>query len=170
MRLMMRPARTKRRHAATDRDSTAANGQSAGPDRASWIESIMDGGSESLSSSPSVMTRLSELIDDSVDDVWRGDGVERDWARCHAVMKRVGRDGRKLELWKKWLRPYIAEHSDSHDKGKQKQKQWTEDDTPMPSEMSYSVINEAPPPALEHIAPVLRTHVSVFVPSLHPAL
>jgi hypothetical protein len=35
--------------------------------------------------------------------IWRGDG--RDWARCHGALRSLGRDGRKLELWKHWIGP-----------------------------------------------------------------
>ncbi|KAI0361611.1 hypothetical protein OH77DRAFT_1469432 [Trametes cingulata] len=33
--------------------------------------------------------------------VWRGDGD--DWERCHTALRRLSRDGRKLELWASWL-------------------------------------------------------------------
>ena len=33
--------------------------------------------------------------------VWRGDG--EDWHRLHRVMRELGRDGRRLEVWKEWI-------------------------------------------------------------------
>ncbi|CCM07095.1 uncharacterized protein FIBRA_09422 [Fibroporia radiculosa] len=49
---------------------------------------------------PSVVSSPVEDEDD-VMGVWKGD--ERDWTRCHDALKRLDRDGRKLELWKRWL-------------------------------------------------------------------
>jgi hypothetical protein len=34
-------------------------------------------------------------------DVWKGD--EMDWRRCHAALKIVKSDGRRLELWRAWI-------------------------------------------------------------------
>ncbi|EGO23554.1 hypothetical protein SERLADRAFT_408903 [Serpula lacrymans var. lacrymans S7.9] len=36
--------------------------------------------------------------------VWKGD--EKDWARCHTLLRRLGTDGVKLELWRAWLGLY----------------------------------------------------------------
>jgi hypothetical protein len=116
----------------------------------------------------------SEKVDDFADldlrDVWKGEDVEQDWIRCHMLMKRLGRDGRKLELWKRWLGGYYSEHAQLGylvRKGKQVQKQWTEDSGPLPSEVAWahkgqSVVTEGASPVLEHVAAVLRIHVRIF--------
>lgn len=49
---------------------------------------------------PSVILTLSD-DDEGGLGVWNGD--EHDWDRCHAALRRLGRDGRKLELWASWL-------------------------------------------------------------------
>ena len=135
-----------------------------------------------LSSHPSsLVSALTDLSAHSSiyypDDVWTGTNTDADWERCRRLMRRFGRDGKKLELWRLWLGFYHPEHKErfmstadhdenegkSIDKGKQRQKQWTEDDGPLPSEvtaaeivLSKETVAIAP---REHIIPVLRTHV-----------
>ncbi|KAG5221896.1 integral membrane protein [Salix suchowensis] len=36
-------------------------------------------------------------------EVFMGDDADEDWKRCHALLKTAGRDGKKLELWHRWL-------------------------------------------------------------------
>ncbi|EJD03952.1 uncharacterized protein FOMMEDRAFT_155075 [Fomitiporia mediterranea MF3/22] len=36
-----------------------------------------------------------------IDEVFRGD--EEDWPRAHRTLRELGRDGRKLEVWKGWI-------------------------------------------------------------------
>jgi len=84
----------------------------------------------------------------NIDEVWHGDDIEQNWDRCHAMMKRVGRDGRKLELWKRWLEPYITMREvDVDGKGKNKQTSET------------SAHGSGASPALGHITAILRIHV-----------
>jgi hypothetical protein len=154
VRLMMRPARTVE-------EKGAVVGGSLG--------SPHIGGSTTSSVVPP-----SEITNDAVDldarDVWKGDDVEQDWMRCHALMKRLGRDGRKLELWKRWLGGYYSEHAQlGHliEEGKQRQKQGAEDSRLLPSDAPWAnkaetVVTEGAP-VLEHVAAVLRVHVSVIV-------
>ena len=120
----------------------------------------------------SASSRWSEI---EPDEVWQGD-LESDWQRCRSLLKHIGRDGRKLELWKLWLGFYHPDHreklQDSDSKGKQREKQWTEDDGPLPSELtaasaaaqdslSKETVAIAP---REHLVPVLRAHVcSLFL-------
>jgi hypothetical protein len=66
-----------------------------------------------------------------VGEVWQGN-AEADWVRCRALMRRVGRDGRRLELWKTWLSAYLPPVGET-----KRPKQWTEDEGLMPSEMNY---------------------------------
>ncbi|RPD62932.1 hypothetical protein L226DRAFT_607651 [Lentinus tigrinus ALCF2SS1-7] len=62
---------------------------------------------EGASRPPSVM--LTPSSGSTVErDVWRGDGG--DWGRCHIALRRLGRDGRKLELWASWLGVSEAAH------------------------------------------------------------
>lgn len=104
--------------------------------------------------------------DTDAQEVWKGDDAEQDYARCHTLMRRLGRDGRKLEQWKRWLGGYYSEHTNlGHllDKGKQKQKQWTEDDGPLPSQVDWarkgqSILASGASPTLAHVAAVLRIH------------
>jgi hypothetical protein len=82
------------------------------------------------------------------------------------LMKRFGRDGRKLELWKRWLGGYYSRHPHlGHllERGKQIQKQWTEDDGPLPSQTAWAtknqtIIPDGASPTLKHVAAVLRVH------------
>ena len=155
VRLMMRPARTVEEKYRVEGDS--------------W-KSPCTG--ESINSS---VVPASEITNDAADldaqNVWKSDGVEQDWARCHMLMKRLGRDGRKLELWKRWLGGYYSEHAHlGHliGKGKKMQKQRMEDNGPLPSEAAWAnktatVITEGASPVLEHVAAVLRVHVSFFI-------
>jgi hypothetical protein len=176
VRLMMRPAKLKREtHVVEESPVVVENGQPASHDHASWMDTSSSSPAESISSAQSVMSRCSATVDAGIDiradDVWRGDDVDQDWARCRSAMRRFGRDGRKLELWKKWLRTYIIECDSpaiSKYKGKKRQKQWTEDNTPPASEVpSYagSLMNDTPPPTLEHIAAVVRKYVSNSSPA-----
>jgi hypothetical protein len=57
-------------------------------------------------SSPNLPTLPSFSLERSPGElkhIWRGD--DRDWARCHGALHSLGRDGRKLELWKYWINP-----------------------------------------------------------------
>ncbi|KAJ3512431.1 hypothetical protein NLJ89_g3519 [Agrocybe chaxingu] len=98
------------------------------------------------------------------DNVWLGDDVEADWQRCRAIMKRIGRDGRKLDLWRLWLGFYHPEHKDKFvgdESTRRREKQWTEDEEPLPSEVVASDIlsREAVAIAPKHrITAVLREH------------
>lgn len=131
---------------------------------------------------PSILTGMTDLSGNAhsfyqidPDDVWTGTSADGDWDRCRRLLKQFGRDGRKLELWRLWLGYYHPEHrekffsplgkedNDSDLKGKRREKQWTEDEKPMPSEvtaaeilLSKETVAVAP---REHIVPVLRTNV-----------
>jgi hypothetical protein len=50
-------------------------------------------------SSPGVEAHSPSQFD--VREIWRGD--ENDWSRCHAALKTLRGDGRRLELWKSWI-------------------------------------------------------------------
>ncbi|PCH33640.1 hypothetical protein WOLCODRAFT_160226 [Wolfiporia cocos MD-104 SS10] len=62
---------------------------------------------EGMTRPPSVMLTAHDA--DEGLHVWQGD--DGDWDRCHAALRRLGRDGRKLELWKRWFG--FGSHSDN---------------------------------------------------------
>jgi hypothetical protein len=159
--------------------------------RRRWIRLMMRPGSASAAATKAHRSALEDsekrqqrggaYSNDSDDDPWNAlwedaghvfsgpvKSADEDWARCQAVMRRAGRDGRKLELWHYWLgvdiQPlHIAE--------------WTEDvqrsplsrapssaKPPSPqvdSPTGAGVIPEhIPEPDLDRVVEVLRTHVS----------
>lgn len=99
------------------------------------------------------------------DDVWLGDSPEGDWDRLRHFMRAFGRDGRKLEVWRLWLGYYHPEHKDKFTdvdlKGNRREKQWTEDDGPLESEVvgleifSKESVSLAP---RDFMVPVLRKY------------
>jgi hypothetical protein len=115
----------------------------------------------SIGSNSSIHTQKTDTTDDWAqivpNEVWLGD-PEADWKRCRSLMKRFGRDGRKLELWKLWLGFYHPEHRekfiDPSEKGKRREKQWTEDEGPLPSEVAAADMLSR-----EHVSIALRDHV-----------
>ncbi|KII94380.1 hypothetical protein PLICRDRAFT_88608 [Plicaturopsis crispa FD-325 SS-3] len=118
-------------------------------------------GTESPASSRSIATATDSEYDGPDHAVWQGNGPDDDWTRCRRLMRRVGRDGRKLELWRQWLHPYFQEG----DQGTRRSKQWTEDDELLQSERLATLaksqshqdaLNASPP--LAHMAAVLNTH------------
>ncbi|KAH9486929.1 Meiotically up-regulated gene 65 protein [Psilocybe cubensis] len=141
IRLMVRPAKPRK----DDTDisvltpSTAASSRSS--DKRRHRHSIAS------SFPPSVFTQRTDMTDAwakiDPDEVWMGD-TAMDWLRCRQLMKQFGRDGRKLELWKLWLGCHHPEHKqkflEPDDKGKRREKQWTEDDEPLPSEIAAADI------------------------------
>ncbi|KAG1833806.1 hypothetical protein EV424DRAFT_1364115 [Suillus variegatus] len=83
------------------------------------------------------------------------EGSEQDWVRCHGLMRRLGRDGRKLELWRMWLSPYLSDVSDTHpagDKGKLPESKFS---LPMRLENDGSDIQTPP---LEYLRALLQSH------------
>jgi len=161
VRLMVRPAKPRKEGHEIGTPSTGSSslGSTAHkPNR------------QSISSSfpPSVLTGSTDINDHFAqidpDEVWLGD-AETDWQRCRNLMRRFSRDGRKLELWRLWLGFYHPEHKEKFlspdPKGKRRDKQWTEDEGPLPSEvtaadiLSKETVSIAP---RDHVIAVLRTH------------
>ncbi|KAF4623334.1 hypothetical protein D9613_001811 [Agrocybe pediades] len=143
IRLMVRPGKPKA-------DNSDKGDLSLAPSNARGSELDKRRHRLSLASSfpPSVNTHhtgmtstLWPLIDP--DEVWMG-VCEDDWQRCRRLMKQFGRDGRKLELWKLWLGFYHPDHKhkfvDHDSNGKRREKQWTEDEGPLPSELAAADI------------------------------
>ncbi|KAF8078618.1 hypothetical protein FPV67DRAFT_1465844 [Lyophyllum atratum] len=171
IRLMMRPAKHKHIRHGDIPDGQSSPSVSTSPGFAGWHR-------HSVNSSfpPSIMSPDSELLDNlsGVDDIWTQDDVEGNWSKCRILMKSLGRDGRKLELWKTWLSHYHPDHQHAYltvdSPGKARQKQWTEDSTPMPSESgddngSTNFSERLRIPPKEYLIPVLRTHGSALLQS-----
>lgn len=100
-------------------------------------------------------------------EVWRGD--KGDWERCHAALRKLGQDGRKLELWKLW----IGELDESRSK-KQRDIRWTDDqvfpdgvvNSPVSEfieDQPFSVDSSRVP--REHLLPVLQNHAQDILSS-----
>jgi Integral peroxisomal membrane peroxin len=114
--------------------------------------------------SPSVNLPDSGLSSDSLDtnDLWSRNDVELNWTICRMIMKKLGRDGRKLELWKTWLRQYHDDIGETDRKGKGKHTQWSEEDKSFLSETqstSSELLAQLRYPPREYLIPVLRRYV-----------
>lgn len=89
---------------------------------------------------------------------WKGI-PDVDWQQCYSLMKHLGSDGRKLELWHTWLNPYIT-HETTDLKGKGKQN--SEDRSCYPS-MAHHYKHQSlggNPPPLSHLSPMLQNHAN----------
>ncbi|KAJ7038194.1 hypothetical protein C8F04DRAFT_1393095 [Mycena alexandri] len=153
IRLMMRPAKSK--------DPTRLTNTSAANTPITPTASIIaPGGARNRYSVASSVPPSSVAEEDSfdewtADEVWLSDNSDVNWERCHIAMRRAGRDGRILELWRRWLGDVPPEPQDRMGR----RKQWTEDDDPPPG---LEVPSESPvpdpytPPPIANIVPVLR--------------
>ena len=140
VRLMMRPANHTHAHNTPDVASTTSQ--------------------TATHSTPSLLRPASNLSLADFDhhaSLWHGG--EQDWQHVHRLLRLLGRDGRKLELWRMWLGPY-AQLQPPDIKGKAKQF-----DPPLPSpenalEKRHSeIVPEENPPPLVHLATLFRSHV-----------
>lgn len=161
IRLMVRPAKPRKKDLEVIGSSIASpdpNSSIKPSYRLSTVSTFSPSTNTNLSRSSSRWSQIEP------DEVWQGD-PEGDWQRCRSLLKHIGRDGRKLELWKLWLGYYHPEHKDKflgHYKGKQRQKQWTEDEGPLPSELAAAGILSKETVAIaprEHVLSALRLHV-----------
>ena len=136
------------------------------------------------------------VTDDSADDlpVWRGDAG--DWQRCHLALRRLGRDGRKLELWARWLgvpagstpasrtsslnliiSPFVVSSPQATESGNHvtsgalpaKDIQSTDSGQTKAIKVSSDSRAGLAPAAREHVAAVIRGHVSSYA-ELHAPL
>jgi len=157
VRLMMRPGRMGEKTGVDNNSTSSTTGRSINSSVAPYSENMDD------------------ITDLDLRNVWKGEDTEQDWIRCHMLMKRLGRDGQKLELWKRWLGGYYSEHMQLGHllmKGKQVRKQWTEDSGPLPSEVVWANTGqrdttEGASPTLGYVAAVLRVHVSIQTTTHH---
>jgi len=162
VRLMMKPGKAMK----TKKDSREGNG--VGVDDSAT--SSASGMASSLSNSPSGAYPGSEMADNpleqEIEEVWKGD-PDQDWERCHSLMKRLGRDGRKIELWRLWLGGRIVGKGDVPVAGKMKQ--WREDEHPLPNDVTrarqVALAPRLTPPNLEHVKQVLIVHARTLLHS-----
>ncbi|KAJ7900352.1 hypothetical protein B0H14DRAFT_2673333 [Mycena olivaceomarginata] len=162
IRLMMRPAKSKDKKLTPDSlspNTPVTPAQSIlAPDVARNRFSVAS------SFPPSVLESHPEedssYLEINVDEVWQSDSLEANWERCRVAMRQAGRDGRILELWRRWL-GYEPPEGDRRAK---QRKQWTEDDDPAPLKDPVETPAPVPhtPPPIANIIPALRRHASIF--------
>ncbi|KAJ8455723.1 hypothetical protein ONZ45_g18875 [Pleurotus djamor] len=93
-----------------------------------------------------------------------GESAEDDWKRCCALLQRAGRDGRKLELWHRWLGLKHLNYLSGVGKSSMERvhKQWSEDGEPMPSEVAAHEVHAShvplSDPPIAQIGAMLRQH------------
>lgn len=169
VRLMMRPAL-----------STKPTGDTIDEAASGLLASILPHLETGATRPPSVMVTVDSESEDEQswheEVVWNGD-VGEDWQRCRRALMKLDRDGRKLELWHRWLRNSVSpEVLGIQDEMKMSvpRKQWTEDENPMPSQHireGTATVDEklaedtgvnVDAAEREHVAQVLRTHVSLL--------
>ncbi|EAU92995.2 hypothetical protein CC1G_06715 [Coprinopsis cinerea okayama7 len=164
IRLMVRSSGKPHRHDVDHDHSSTPSSHQTSSQKARHRQSVGSSllPTSVLSASTTVSSRWKDM---NPDDVWLGDSIEADWERCHQFMKRFGRDGRKLEVWRLWLGYYHPEYKDQFTvedaKGKRREKQWTEDEGPLPSEMAALEMFSKDSVALaprEYLIPVLRKY------------
>ncbi|KAF8140262.1 hypothetical protein EV363DRAFT_1500514 [Boletus edulis] len=108
----------------------------------------------SLSLVPSTSKLSLVDVDHHASHQW--DGSDQDWQYAHRLLRQLGRDGRKLELWRMWLGPYARTHDI---KGKAKQTSPLPPSSRNPLEKRLSdVVPEGNPPPLVHLTTILRNH------------
>jgi hypothetical protein len=143
VRLMMRPAQHTAHSEGSLSPSTIKSRMSDRPLDKSFV---------SLVHPQSEITLANELVL-SANLEW--EGSEQDWVRCHRLMRSLGRDGRKLELWRMWLSPYLSDISNTNlvDKGK-----LPESDS-SPSMRLENDGSDIQTPPLEYLGALLQNHV-----------
>lgn len=142
VRLMMRPAQHAIAHSeGSPSPSTSKSRLSDRPLDTSFVSLVH----------PQSEITLDELVL-SANLEWEGN--EQDWVRCHRLMRRLGRDGRKLELWRMWLSPYLSDvsNTDLVDKGKLPES----DSSPSMRLEDGSSGIQIPP--LEYLGAILQNH------------
>ncbi|TFY69244.1 hypothetical protein EVJ58_g513, partial [Rhodofomes roseus] len=121
---------------------------------------------------PSVVESTESEDEKAEMQVWLGD--DGDWERCRTALKRIGRDGRKLELWKRWFGfgfrsekdedEEDKEESDEDDVGKGKvraeQREVSSSSSSLEKELEEDVGVHTIQPPREYIARVIRDHGS----------
>lgn len=116
----------------------------------------------------SIVTLSSEIPEDvyaDLDEVWQGD-VELDWLRYRVVMKGFATDGKKLEIWRRWLGLEDLKVLPA-------KRQWTEDEENDPPPPSASTTRTTDSQSLrpkkvpvEYIVPVVTKYGDAVLQSL----
>lgn len=173
VRLMMRPGREREPcHGGVKHDGEGERDRSG---------SEVDGEQSRVDLSPyrggsypaSVIEMDVEEDEKMIREVWKGD--ESDWERLRNLMRRLGTDGKKLEVWRDWLgvkaEAATEEKTGSGDvkRGKEKQKQWTEDSHVLPSEETKATMDAKGSaaedrPSIQDVIKVVRANVRVPPP------
>ncbi|KAF8846380.1 hypothetical protein BDN67DRAFT_961102 [Paxillus ammoniavirescens] len=155
VRLMMRPA--KRKFDSESDHVGSSNGiflrrnrspLSAGPSMS--IVSLVHPGSEITF----------EELEHEAAQAW--EGSERDWQCVRRLLRHLGRDGRKLELWRMWLGPYARGLSDVKGKGKQSSPDVASSEQAF---QGLSGVMPGNPPPLVHLATLLKNHGDAILQS-----
>lgn len=132
---------------------------------------------------PSIMPSVDSGKEEQEEEahVWTGD-AEGDWERCHRALIHLDRDGRRLEVWERWLRAPAPPKDGVTRKlnvTAPPQKQWSEDSQPLPSQHAQFTSSTVDgmlaadtgivlePAPREHVAAVLHNHVRVSPLLLH---
>ncbi|GJJ09692.1 hypothetical protein Clacol_003916 [Clathrus columnatus] len=92
-----------------------------------------------------MLTYISEDV-----PLWKGD--QYDWHRLHKLLKKIARDGPKIELWKAWLTDLIEERG-SH---KNKFREVSEDYIVMATNENHRLSSERP--CREWVVSILKEH------------
>ncbi|GLB36156.1 putative integral peroxisomal membrane peroxin [Lyophyllum shimeji] len=159
IRLMMRPGKTRAVQHGEERNGQSPSSIDTG------LDTTLGRQRDSTGSSllPSSLATESELLD-GLHDIWMNDDVEANWWRCRVLMRRLGRDGRKLELWRTWLSHHHQDNQHAYDgmngRGNVPNEKWIDDDMSVPSHAnsSTSALEQLRPPPKEYLLSVLRTH------------
>ncbi|EKM61044.1 uncharacterized protein PHACADRAFT_247370 [Phanerochaete carnosa HHB-10118-sp] len=162
VRLMVRPALSKQPTGDTVSEATTG-----------LLAAILPHPETGTTRPPSVIVTAEDEDEDEKswkeDVVWKGN-VEEDWQRCRRALMRLDRDGRKLELWQRWMHDSRLDVAHDEVETSALRKQWTEDEHPLPSQHvreGTATVDEKlagdtgviiEPAAREHIARVLQVH------------
>ncbi|KAL0581612.1 hypothetical protein V5O48_000428 [Marasmius crinis-equi] len=141
VRLMMRPGSKTREgeaHGGEGVESVMSTPTVASAST-SWMEKRLRRRSlpASVFASSSV---ASTSVEDEREELWQGN-VDEDWKMCRYLLREAGRDGAKLELWKRWL--------------------GLELDEPTGEEVTPPL----PAPPLQYVKDILRVHASEIMQS-----
>jgi hypothetical protein len=167
VRLMMRPARA----------STANASRNGTPALRGISEELLNlRHHESGATRPPSIAPVTDIGEEAEEEaqVWTGD-PRGDWQRCHRALVRLDRDGRRLEIWQRWLRPINSDATMKRKPTAPPLKQWSEDSNILPSQhgrFTTSAVDamlttdtgvKVDPAARDQVSPVLREHVCLSI-------
>lgn len=143
IRLMMRPAGLQ----ISRQDKSEESPSSA---RTTWYHQSAASSFSHLAKTPQHDVPHN-FVDVNLD--WPVEDVEGNWRKYCSLMKSLGRDGRKLELWKKWLID-----GQLGEMNKKAQHIGLADDMASDT-VDVSTAKQPPTPSKESLIPILRLHV-----------